>query len=204
MKVALRDMPCHKRVELDPAFVAQAVASLPMRAALERPADDPEAGRAVAELDFYVEGENVFARGDLKGHVDVACSRCVGTVHLDIDEPLLVTFMPASRMPDPDAAESEAEAGKPGKAGKPGQIEENPTLDPGADDLDLFPYSGEEVDLAPLLREQIILAVPFAPLCSDACRGLCPVCGIDRNTGTCTCDATPIDPRWSTLKTLKP
>lgn len=198
MKVALRDMPCHKRVELDPAFVAQAVAGLPMRAALERPAEDPEAGSAVAELDFYVEGENVFARGDLKGHVDVACSRCVGTVHLDIDEPLLVTFMPASRMPDPDAAESEA------SPGKPGEVEDSPTLDAGADDVDLFPYSGEEVDLAPLLREQIILVVPFAPLCSDECRGLCPACGIDRNTGTCTCDTTPIDPRWSALKNLKP
>jgi uncharacterized protein len=79
-----------------------------------------------------------------------------------------------------------------------------PTLDPGSDDLDLFPYSGEEVDLAPLLREQIILAVPYAPLCSDACRGLCVVCGIDRNTGTCTCDPTPIDPRWLALKILKP
>jgi uncharacterized protein len=186
-------MPCHRRVELGPAFVGQAVAALPMRAILERPADDPEAGRAAAELDFYVEGENVFARGTLTGHVDVACSRCVGLVKLPIDEPLLVTFMPASRMPDPDAAESEG-----------ADAEEAATLDPDGDDVNLFPYTGEEIDLEPLLREQLILSVPFAPLCSESCRGLCPVCGIDRNTGTCTCEATPVDLRWSTLKNLKP
>ncbi len=66
----------------------------------------------------------------------------------------------------------------------------------------MYPYQGEEVDLEPLLREQILLAVPFAPLCSESCRGLCPVCGIDRNTGTCTCEAVPPDPRWSALKNL--
>jgi len=189
-------MPCHRRVELGPAFVGQAVETLPMRQALERPAEDPEVGSGAAELDFYVEGENVFARGTLTGHVAVACSRCIGPVDLAIDEPLLVTFMPASRMPDADAADGEGE--------EKAEADEDAAFDPDADDIDLFPYTGEELDLAPLLREQILLAVPYAPLCSESCQGLCPVCGIDRNTGTCDCDATPADPRWSTLKTLKP
>src|SRR5688572_24930692 len=129
MKVAIRDMPCHRRVELSSAFVGQSVAGLAMRAALERPDDDPDAGRASAELDLSVEGDNVFARGHLSGWVEVACSRCVGTVRLGIDEPLNVTFMPAALMPNADAepapaAEAEAEA--------------EPDAD--ADDIDLFPY----------------------------------------------------------------
>ncbi|HYU17055.1 MAG TPA: DUF177 domain-containing protein [Candidatus Acidoferrum sp.] len=192
MKVALRDMPCHRRLELGAAFVAQSVSGLPVRAALERPEEDPEAGRATADLDLYLEGDNVFARGRLSGWIEVACSRCVGTARLEIEEPLNVTFMPAAHMPgaDPagetDAADDESEA---------------PT-DADAEDVDLFPYRGEEVDLEPLLREQIILAVPYAPLCSESCRGLCPVCGIDRNTGSCTCDAAPADPRWSGLRNL--
>jgi uncharacterized protein len=190
VKVALRDMPCHRRVEVPPAFVAEAVAGLPMRVALERPADDPDAGGGTAEFDLYIEDANVFARGQLNGWVEVACSRCVGPVRLEIDEPLHVTFMPAGRMPDGKTAE-QAEG-------------EEAESDPDADDIDLFPYTGEEIDLAPLLREQVILAVPFAPLCSESCRGLCPVCGIDRNTGTCTCDPAPADPRWSALKNLKP
>jgi len=197
VKVALRDMPCQRRVELSAAFVGQAVSGLPIRAALERPAEDPDAGGGAAEVDLYVEGDNVFARGQLSGWVEVACSRCVGPVRLAIDEPLRVTFMPVARMPDAESTE--------GASSAPDQAErELGEADADADDVDLFPYHGEEIDLAPLLREQIILAVPFAPLCRESCQGLCPSCGIDRNTGTCTCDPTPADPRWSALKNLKP
>src|SRR6266545_2694447 len=185
MKVALRDMPCHRKVELGPKFVAQTVATLPMRMALERPDEDPEAGQVVAELDLYAEGENVFARGHLSGWIEVACSRCVGVVRVEVEEPLQITFMPAARMPDA-AAESESD-----DSAEEGEAE----FDPDADDIDLYPYHGQEVDLEPLLRERIILAVPFAPLCSESCQGLCPSCGIDRNSGSCTCEA-PADPRW--------
>lgn len=189
-------MPCHRRVEVGPAFVAEAVSRLPMRVALERPEEDPEAGTAAAELDLYAEGENVFARGHLSGWVEVACSRCVGPVRVAVEEPLHVTFMPAARVPkDGDEDDKPAEAGGT-------DVDASPD-DDASDDLDLYPYQGEEVDLEPLLREQIVLAVPFAPLCSESCRGLCPVCGIDRNSGTCTCEAAPPDPRWSMLKNLK-
>jgi uncharacterized protein len=47
-----------------------------------------------------------------------------------------------------------------------------------------------------------VLAVPFAPLCAETCKGLCPQCGIDLNTGTCSCEA-PVDPRLAALKGLK-
>src|SRR5688500_17431167 len=184
-------MPCHRRVELGPDFVAQAVSGLPIRSALERPASDPDAGRAAADGDLYLEGANAFARGQQSGWVEVACSRCVGPVRLAVEEPLNITFMPAAHMPDAPESEEKSESPELGD-------------DVDSDDVDLFPYAGEEVDLAPLLREQIILAVPFAPLCSESCRGLCPVCGIDRNTGSCTCDTAPPDARWSALKNLKP
>ena len=54
----------------------------------------------------------------------------------------------------------------------------------------------------PLLREQFVLAVPYAPLCSETCKGLCPQCGIDLNSHTCACQK-PIDPRLAALKGLK-
>jgi uncharacterized protein len=192
LKIPLREMPCHRHVEVGPTFVGQAVAGLAMRAALERPDDDPEVGSAAADVDLYVEGENVFARGQLTGSVEVACSRCVGPVRVPIEEALQVTFMPAARIPDEESAEAEVET-----------ADADVEVDPDTEDLDVYPYHGEEIDLEPLLREQILLAVPFAPLCSDSCRGLCPVCGIDRNTGTCTCETALPDPRWSALKNLK-
>jgi uncharacterized protein len=59
-----------------------------------------------------------------------------------------------------------------------------------------------ELGLEPLVREQFILAVPFAPLCKDDCLGLCPTCGIDKNVESCACEK-PIDPRFAALQGLK-
>jgi uncharacterized protein len=56
-----------------------------------------------------------------------------------------------------------------------------------------------EVDLTEALRESVVLAIPLAPVCREDCKGLCPRCGIDRNTGTCDCADEDIDPRWEGL-----
>jgi uncharacterized protein len=55
-----------------------------------------------------------------------------------------------------------------------------------------------------MLREQFYLALPMKPLCRDECRGLCPSCGTNRNTGACTCAPVWEDPRLAPLKELKP
>jgi uncharacterized protein len=131
----------------------------------------------------------VFAAGPFRGEVTVACSRCVEPVRIPIEEELRVTFMPRHELPAEDDGEA-AEA----------------TEDEGAElaeeDLDLFPYDGDAIDLEPLFREQLVLAIPFAPVCREDCKGLCPQCGTDRNTGTCGCEP-PIDPRLAALKGLK-
>ncbi len=181
--VLVRDFPCHKRFEVAPAQVQEWLKGLPMRDALGAPDPDPEAGEGRAELDLYADGTHAFAAGQFDGYLTVACSRCVGPVRLDLHEKLRVTFMPPGEMPTEDAdAEEGAEV--------------------AAEDLDVFPFDGESVDLEPLLREQFVLAVPFAPLCREDCKGLCPQCGIDLNTGTCACEK-PIDPRLAALKGLK-
>jgi len=54
------------------------VRGLPMRDALGAPEADPDAGHGVAELDLYADGTNAFAAGTFRGHLVVACSRCVG------------------------------------------------------------------------------------------------------------------------------
>jgi len=41
------------------------------------------------------------------------------------------------------------------------------------------------------------------PLCREDCQGLCPVCGADKNTGTCSCEESTPDPRWAALAALK-
>lgn len=183
--VLVRDLPVHRRFEVPSTLVSEWLKGLPMRDALGAPDPDPQAGEGVAELDLYADGTHAFLSGTFKGHLTVACSRCVGVVRLELDEKLRVTFMPPGEMPAEDAEAN---------GGEGAEVRE--------EDLDLFPFDGEKLDLEPLLREQFVLAIPFAPLCAEACKGLCSQCGIDLNTGTCSCEK-PIDPRLAALKGLK-
>jgi uncharacterized protein len=185
MTIRVVELPCERSLDLPVPFVRAAIEGLPLRAALGAPADDPDAGEASAAVSAYGEGENVFVRGNLRGHLVVACSRCVGPANIAVDEEIFVTYMPAGAMPkqEEDGADEDAEVGE--------------------DDLELYPYDGEVVDLGPLLRDQLILSVPFAPLCDDACRGLCSVCGTNLNEGECGCEREVMDPRLAALKNLK-
>jgi len=187
-QVLVREIPTHRTFEVPPELVGEWLKGLPMRDALGAPEGDPQAGRGVADLDLYADGAHVFAAGTFHGELMVACSRCVNPVTLTIDEKLRVTFLPRHEIPE-DAAEAD-DAG------------EDEGAEVAEEDLDVFPFDGERVDLEPVFREQFVLAIPFAPLCAETCKGLCPQCGIDRNTASCTCEP-PIDPRLATLKGLK-
>ena len=67
-----------------------------------------------------------------------------------------------------------------------------------------YPIAGDHIDLEPLARETLVLALPMAPLCRPDCAGLCPECGADRNRGPCGCDPVVGDPRWAALDALRP
>jgi len=67
------------------------------------------------------------------------------------------------------------------------------------------PYAVDEagnLDLAPLLREEAILALPMSALCRPDCAGLCPQCGQNLNEGHCHCQTEEIDPRFAILAQL--
>ena len=64
-------------------------------------------------------------------------------------------------------------------------------------------YRGKEIDLDPLLREQILLAVPGYPVCREGCRGLCTVCGANLNERECGCERRLPDPRLAGLAKFK-
>jgi uncharacterized protein len=68
------------------------------------------------------------------------------------------------------------------------------------------PYSVDDtgiLDLAPLIREEAILAVPMGALCRPDCAGLCLDCGQNLNEGTCDCESDDIDPRLAILRQLR-
>jgi uncharacterized protein len=70
-------------------------------------------------------------------------------------------------------------------------------------DGDAFPIEGDQIDLVPAVREAVLLELPDDVLCRDDCAGICPVCGIDRNQGTCDCDTSVRDDRWAALADLR-
>ncbi len=59
---------------------------------------------------------------------------------------------------------------------------------------------GDLVDLEPVLRDAVVLDLPFQPLCRPDCRGLCPDCGADLNADPDHQHQAPIDPRWRGLQ----
>ena len=70
-------------------------------------------------------------------------------------------------------------------------------------DPEAFPIEHGQLDLAPMVREEVLLGVPDAPLCRPDCPGLCPVCGADLQSGTCDCTTEVRDERWAALDQLR-
>jgi len=71
------------------------------------------------------------------------------------------------------------------------------------DDEDVYQVEGMEIDLEPMVRDAVTLALPLNPLCRHDCKGLCGTCGTDLNLGTCECKQDDFDPRWAALSDLR-
>ncbi|HEY5932120.1 MAG TPA: DUF177 domain-containing protein, partial [Nitrospira sp.] len=99
------------------------------------------------------------------------------------------------------------EAKTPTTAGKRNEPQKRkaPPLEaePEEQNDDLYHYVGDHLELAPMLREQLILASPMHPLCAEECRGLCARCGKDLNEGSCRCGEEPTGSPFQVLRTMK-
>jgi uncharacterized protein len=76
-------------------------------------------------------------------------------------------------------------------------------FEPNPRDGESYRLGHDQIDLEPLAREALVLDLPLAPLCSEACRGLCPTCGVDLNQGDCACPPAGADLRWAALDVLR-
>lgn len=69
-------------------------------------------------------------------------------------------------------------------------------------ELEFNYFNSDEIEITDLIRENILLAKPLKPVCSESCRGLCPECGANLNISTCGCNPIKIDPRLAVLEKL--
>lgn len=122
----------------------------------------------------------IIAHGSAKVGWVSACRRClrpvVGTADADIDE----------------AFSKQVQARQAAPVGEFSSIEH-----------ETEPIVGDQIDFTLLVREAVLLAVPAAPLCTTECKGLCPQCGADRATISCSCVVETRDERWAALDALR-
>ena len=118
-------------------------------------------------------------RGNFAGRFQVPCARCVEPVEIPLEADFDLIFRPA-------AADSES-------------TERSIT----APETEIGYYLKDSLLLEDVLREQVLLSLPVRTLCKPDCKGLCPSCGANRNSQTCTCEEGPNDPRWEALSGLR-
>ena len=79
--------------------------------------------------------------------------------------------------------------------------DEEVEIDEGEAEIGFYEDGG--LELEDILREQVLLALPMQRVCSDVCRGICPVCGRNRNETRCNCKIESADDRWGALRNLE-
>jgi uncharacterized protein len=82
-----------------------------------------------------------------------------------------------------------------------GEEADETALDAGA--VEVAFYEGGGLELKEVLKEQVLLALPMRRVCSAECKGICPLCGQNRNHTECACNTKPTDDRWAALHNLK-
>ncbi len=130
------------------------------------------------EIDLMKSGTTLDVNVNVKTRIRMSCSRCLEPIDRDLD----LTFELVFR-----------------------KVSENTTKDLNLteDELKVIEYEGVQIDMTERIRESIILEVPIKLLCSDNCKGLCPICGENLNFGDCGCKREAVDPRWKALEDLK-
>jgi len=138
----------------------------------------PLEAKGSAELLANTLGE-IRIQGRLKVTLRAECDRCLEPAEYPLDSSFDLFYRPAARA----AREEEVE------------------IDAGETEIAF--YEGDGIELKEVLREFVLLAMPMQRICRDDCRGICPVCGQNRNLVACGCELKAVDDRWAALKNLQ-
>jgi len=140
--------------------------------------DSPLHAAGSAELLAHTEGE-LRIQGRYTVEMAAECDRCLGGARFPLDSQFDLFYRPTSFI----AREEEVE------------------IDEGEAEIGFYEHGG--IELEEILREQVLLALPMQRVCNDACKGICPVCGRNRNETTCDCSMENTDDRWGALRNLE-
>ena len=82
------------------------------------------------------------------------------------------------------------------------EVKEQFSRNKGNEDTDFILMESDKLDITDIIENNIYLALPFARLCKEDCKGLCQHCGTNLNISTCSCDDSNVDSRLAKLKEL--
>lgn len=151
-------------------------------------------GTLSAGLDLRAVERTICVTGVVEGTAIRQCVRCLK----DFDEPIAFAVRVAYER-ETKASVPVAKRDDPRKKKAAPEVE----VEPEEQNDDLYYYTGDHLDLASMLREQVILASPMHPLCVEECLGLCARCGKDLNEGPCHCAAEPTGGPFQVLRSAK-
>jgi uncharacterized protein len=133
-----------------------------------------------AGLILTLERRNLFASGSFVAEGEASCDRCTEAFTVTLEKEFFSILVPRDRGP---AGATNVELHE--------------------DDLDIGFYDGAGVEVTDLFWEQVALTLPVKLLCSEQCRGVCPMCGGNRNRGECACSEPGFGGAFDILRDLK-
>ncbi len=143
-------------------------------------------GPVSISLDLMQADDMIAVTGVLEGTAVRQCVRCLKEYDDALAFSVHAAFAREGKESKPAARQLK---GAEPRKGRPTLGKAEADADAEGEGDDRYFYQGDHIELAPMLREHIILAAPMQPLCRDNCAGLCARCGKDLNEGPCQCPA---------------
>ncbi len=118
------------------------------------------------ELTIEKTGDSVRIRGPVHARLSLICARCLEQFAFSVASRLDIELLPRQKAPDASEVELKTE------------------------EMDIYYFEGEEIDIDPYIFEEIMLNIPLKALCAESCKGICPSCGKNLNIEECRCEKT--------------
>jgi uncharacterized protein len=161
----------------------------PIRFQVDIPADEIDYGSNMSQASaLHAEGSaqllnhslgEIRIQGRLNVKMEATCDRCLETTSFPVNNEFDLVYMPEDEE----------------RAGREDEVD--------ASAIEVGFYQGNGLALNDVLREVVLLALPMRLVCNEACKGICPACGENRNQRDCGCEVRAADDRWNKLKELR-
>jgi uncharacterized protein len=126
-------------------------------------------------------GEEVRIAGSLQTTLETSCSRCLEPARCDVSKQFDLFFRQRDEF----------------------MFDEDDEIELTEKDTRTAFFSGTQLAIGDILREQVLLALPMKTLCRLDCKGLCPTCGTNLNVKSCTCPKEQFNPNMDALLEIK-